>query len=753
MCNGGVAWEIDCTPPPRGRLMLYVPGPVRQVFTLLALWGLAAPAHAQDERPLMSVARRQGAIRIDGVLDEAAWASADVGDSFVERLPVPGAVPPVRTEVRVLVDSTSIYVGVTSYLAPGEVPRALELTRDSYRIWDDDAVTVKLDVRRDRRSTVGFAVNPAGTQIDFIALDNGRVFLRQVDSVWESATSVRDDAWIAEFRIPAAALRLPPGGDHRVFGFNVSRDHNARQATYDWSHLPPEFGAASALHYGDIELETPIGGGRPLIVNPYLSLAWPAPSAWGPLPLEPKAGGELRLRLTDDVWGELTLSTDFAEVDLDSQVVNLDRFPLFFPERRPFFLTGLDVFTFGALEEAQLFFTRRIGLDADANPVPIYGGIKLYGREGFLSFGILDVMTAAADGTPAANWGVARVRANIGDASYVGVLFGSRANVSGREFFFDTVEPDPHWTVGVDGLVRALDGDRLELRGFGAFTATEGLEPTEGFAGRAEIRWRGENWTPSASGLFIQEGFDPELGFVRRPAIFQANAVVPWISRAPADGLRSFWVSSSGRVETSDDFEELLRLSGGWAVGLVTTDRWSFSANGNYVQDVVREPFDLVPDLSIEPGQYRGVSMNANVASPNGRNPVVSLTVGANNAFFGGASYRGILSFAAAFGPHFRTSIGAVGALLDFPERDLIPTLAINSVFSVTPSPWVLVDLVGQLNSVAERFIAMLRVRWRYLPGSDLFLVYREALDYSGPEVQSERRVTLKVSYRYDTML
>ncbi len=725
--------------------------------TLLAAMLHACPASAQPaERRTLAATRRRGPIAIDGALDEADWARARVGADFVERLPRPGATPPVRTEVRVLVDPQALYVAVTSFLAEGETPRALELTRDSSRVWSDDAVTVKLDVRQDRRSTVGFAVNPAGARVDFVALDNGRSFRREVDMVWDVATRVHEDRWIAEFRIPVAALRLPPGREGQIFGFNVTRDHNARLATYDWSHLPPEFGAMSALHYGDLSDVEELGGGRPFIVTPYV-LASAAgqddlTAMTGDLAVDLglKAGGELRLRLADDVWGELTALTDFAEVDLDSQVVNLDRFPLFFPERRPFFLTGLDVFEFGALGEAQLFFSRRIGLDAAARPVPIYGGIKAYGREGFLSFGVLDVATEATVDQPGANYGVARVRANLGDASYIGALFGSRAFISDRDGFFGDLDPEPHWTAGLDGLVRALDG-RLEINGFGAFTAREGTDAAEGLAGRAEVRWRGEQWMPSASVLYIQDGFAPELGFVRRPAILQGNAEIPWVTRNPAPGIRDIRLAASGRVEASDLADELLRLSGGWNAGLTLQDGHELLADASYIHDVVREPFDLVGDVTIAPGEYRGAIMRAQFNSSSVRNPVVGVSVSAQNGFFGGFAYRGEASLAASIGPHFRTSIEAAGALLDLPGRDLIPTLAVNSVFSITPSPWVVLDLVGQLNTVSERVIGMARLRWRYLPGSDLFLVYREQLDY-GDEV-TERRVTLKLSYRYDVLL
>lgn len=687
---------------------------------------------------------------IDGRLDEEDWSAAPVGRPFVERVPRPGALPPVATEVRVLHDRDAIYVAVTSYLEEGEVPRALELTRDSSRIWSDDAITLKFDVRHDRRSTVGFAVNPAGAQIDFLALDNGNVFRLEYDAVWEAAARTEGDRWTAEFRIPAAALGLPPGFDGRLLGFNVTRDHNARQATYDWSHLPPEFGAMSALHYGDLAGAEDVGGGTPFVLNPYALLEVPGRPAWD-IPFELRAGGEARLRLAGDTWGELTLVTDFAEVDNDAQIVNLDRFPLFLPERRPFFLNGLDVFAFGSEGQAQLFFTRRIGLDEAANPVPILGGLKVYGRQDPVRFGVLNVVTAATDGQPAANWGVARMRVNVGEASYLGAMIASRAFLPDDLFApGPSYAAEPHLSVGLDGLVRAFDR-RLEASAFAAFTYRDGPQGSEGLAGEAVVRWRGEQWMPVASVLYLQEGLRPELGFVRRPSIVRGAADVPWVARNVAPGLRTLTLTGNGRLELEEDLSRVLRASGGYLVDVETEGRWRVFAGSDYVEDVVRQPFDLLPDLEVAAGTYRGVATILGARSPSERNPEASVTLRVSNAFFGGVSYQADVDGAAAFGRHLRMSVGAVGTLLDFPERSLTPTLALNATVTVTPNALVVLDLVGQVNSVGEVFLGLARLRWRYLPGSDLFVVYRTTWSFVTRSV--DQTVTVKVAYRADVLL
>lgn len=169
----------------------------------LARWVLAVttccPRPSTAEPSLEALRVEDGAIAADGRLDEPAWARAPVGGGFVERSPRSGAVPPVATEVRVLHDHEALYVGVTMSLLPGETPRALEMTRDDTEIWSDDAVTIKFDVQRDRRSTVGFAVNAAGAQIDFVALDSGRSFRLEYDALWECGTTTTlREPWTSE---------------------------------------------------------------------------------------------------------------------------------------------------------------------------------------------------------------------------------------------------------------------------------------------------------------------------------------------------------------------------------------------------------------------------------------------------------------------------------------------------------------------------------------------------------------------------
>jgi len=741
-----------------------------------SLW--AAGVHAQERtdvvdshdphRPEPTVEARSTLgehVTIDGVFDEPAWGRAPFADGFRERVPHPDRTPPVETRFRVLFDDGALYFALEMMLAPGQAPRAIERTRDGTDLYSDDAVTLKIDARHDRRTTVGFSLNPAGTQLDYLAIDNGRVFRREFDTVWESSVRVLDDRWVAEVRIPAVALGLSDvagasadggaEGAERVIGLNVSRDHAARIATYDWSRMPPEFGPWSALHYGEIHGVTGLGGGTPINATPYVLLEHRSTPGDGTTPegLRFAAGGEAQLRLFDDTWLEATALTDFAQVDLDDALVNLDRFPLFYPERRPFFLSGLDVFDFGVAGIAQPFYSRRIGLDARARPVPVLGGLKLYGREGPVSFGLLDVMTDEGGGEANALAGRVRVRLDDG-ASYVGAIVVARQPILGGGARTD--ETANHTTVGADALVRTLDR-RLELAAFVFGTSRDGpdadpADTGEGLAAYAGVRYLGEWAQPRAYFLYQDEGLAPTLGFVRRRGAPRALVEVPLVARPRGFFLRRLTLITTGIVETSAAFDRVLTMTGSMSLDLESHDGWDLVAAGSYVEDTVQRDFEPVPGVTVLAGTYRGAQLSASLSAPDNFNPYFYASYGVSNAYFGGLRHNGYAQLAWSPIPEIRLVATADVYRVELRGYQGFWTYALNGLVRVTPTTALQADLVARVDAESRTAIGMLRVRWRFAPGSDLFLVWREDMVYE-PVLTSQRTLTLKVSYRIDGLL
>lgn len=726
---------------------------VRAVAAVGLLWLFCAHSYAQNV--VHATHRGPHEATIDGVLDEPFWQEGEWSTGFTERRPLAGATPPVATRFKVRFDSDALYIAVVSELLPGEQPRALEMSRDSFRIFDDEAITVKIDVRRDRRTTLGFALNPAGQQLDYIAVDNGQIFRRELDSVWESGTHVHDDRWVAEYRIPVAALALPATDGQRIVGFNITRDHNARRATYDWAALPLEFGAFSALHYGELRGLEGMSGGRPLTLIPYVIGGWlnqdesrpPRGSPWTAL-----AGGEARMRIGEDSWAELTVLTDFAQVDLDDPAFNLDRFPLFFAERRPFFLNGIDVFSFGVAEQAQPFFTRRIGLDANRDPIPLLGGLKLYGRvrtgeSQSISYGLLDVVSGGDlyGNSPLTNDAVARLRYNLGEGSYVGVLStvrtlrGQRSDVS----------------AGADFSARA---GRLQIDGFVAGTFNEPSDDEDsrdvarGAAARVAMRWRGQAFRPSASVLWVGEEFRPAVGFVRRRDVLRSDATLYYQHRTPRYGLEAVDLYVRGRQELDGDGRGNLGRSADAEIGLGWVKGAYLYTRAGYINDVVREPFEL-GGRTIAAGSYDGVRVLAGIRRSSNRNPAFSLDYQGQSGFFGGIRQQLDGSASLSLTRHLRLAGSGSVSFINLPDQDELRAGSASLSATVAPSTQLQADLAWQVNTLDKSYVTLARLRWRWWPGSDIFFVFRERRSYADASEPIERSVWLKLTYRVDALL
>lgn len=702
---------------------------------------LKDPRAHLGERTLSAV-KRTSEVVIDGVLSEPAWRNASESVGFVERVPQPGARPPVETSVRVLYDNDALYVGVRLNYDPTEPPVAWELRRDNGSLWSDDAITLKIDPRGDKRTTLGFALNVAGAYLDLIALDNGRSFLTEYDMVWEGATSLDDKAWYAEYRIPYAALAFEAGDMNPEPGIALSRDHPARQATDDWTLLPPEFGPASAMHYGTLKGLSDVDGGRPITMMPYLSLSsLDASRPIGGLTLgelgASRIGGEVRANLGEGVWAELSALTDFAQVDLDNALINLTRFPLFYPERRPFFLNGADVFTFGT-SAAQPFFSRRIGLTNEGDEVPIYGGVKLYSRAGKVRYGVMSTVSglspanALQDLAGLESATIGRTRLEINDG-YFGLIMTHIQHQGDSD-------SDEMWETGygLDANQRFFN-KRLEINGTytGLLNSDDSDESSMlPASGRAEVLWRGAEYQSRLSYLYVDESYLPKLGFVRRANISLFTAGVDRVFYRPLS-LNRISLGVISTMSWDAAFSSALDRDVATSLLIKTLKGWIFDAMLGYSdRAVVRDDFQL-SEIDIPVGHYLGPGGYIGFSSPSaGSRWNFGAAYVYDGAFFGGVNHTLTPSLRLSLSRHLRLTTDysyshftlpkAQGATINSTDNLFQGSEhAVNGGIVISPNVNTQIDLVGQLNTQADQWLGLARLRWRWLPGSDLFLVYR----------------------------
>src|SRR5882762_11162535 len=390
-------------------------------LTLLAAsYLITQPAVAQ--RTTIRATAIPTAVTLDGRLNEPFWATADSIDDFRQREPLEGSRATERTVVRVAHDADALYIAVRCYDSSMRGVRASQLRRDA-DLSSDDNVQVLIDAFDDRRSAFVFGTNPNGAMWDaqFSGVDD---LNESWNGVWEVAVSRDAAGWTAEFRIPVLALRFRTG-TNTEFGFNVRRFIRRKNEEDLWSSYGRAQGFYRLNYEGRITDLGDLHRPHDVELYPYAlgrAVAAEHDSVGGETAggyLGGKGGVDAKLAITPTLTADVTVNTDFAQVEADEQVINLTRFPFFFLEKREFFLESSGLLGYGTPGMVQLFYSRRLGLDTSGAPVPIIAGGRVYGRLGPWQLGVLDAQTGGSD---RANDAVLRVTHDLFDRSFVGAI-------------------------------------------------------------------------------------------------------------------------------------------------------------------------------------------------------------------------------------------------------------------------------------------------------------------------------------------
>ena len=683
---------------------------LRALFPLLAL---ASSGLAQrPEEPLAAlVATRE--VVIDGRLGDPLWKDAPVLDRFTQRAPDEGVPATERTEVRVVVTPRTLVVGIVCFDREASKISARQYDRDAELV-SDDWVSVAVDSYLDRRNAAVFRVNPLGTQRDALVTNEGNEE-PEWDAIWESRATVGPDGWRAELAIPLSTLRYPAGAT--AFGFNVTRMLRRRQETSSWGAWRREAGPNRISMAGTLtgfRLERRL----PLVVKPFVLTGYDhdVREAGGGTRngFRLDAGVDAKVGVTPTLVLDATVRTDFAQVEADTQRVNLTRFPIFFPEKREFFLERIGFTRFGQREFGEVFYSRRIGLSPDGEPIPIVGGARLTGNVGRTEVGVIAIRQDDAFGLPETDFYVARVRHPLGARSSFGAIFTDR----------EGGPPGKEWNraAGVD-----LDWKPTETLAFTAFWATtrdpQGKPDTDGW--RVSGQFDDGAWSLYSSLKRYDEDFDPGIGFVPRTGI--TNAFGRAARRFyPKGGLVREW-EIGGEVDYFEDME-------GDPVGREL--RLELRAEGRDASFLEAEPFSNEWDRLDEPFEIR-----PGIVVPAGefRNRRHSLELGSSPAAVFSAS--GGVEWGTFYGGRRETWSGALSwrpnahLLVDLSEdyNDVrLPDGSFSTSLLGLRGTWnfsraLLASAFVQVNTASDLTSVNARVRWMWRPGSDVYLVFNRA--------------------------
>lgn len=719
---------------------------MRLPFTVVLLVLGQLSLSGQENRPKIVAGFTQSDVTVDGNLDEGFWKDTAVLPKLLTVVPVEGGQPSQQTEVKVVANQRFLVFGIECRDDPLQITNFSKLRDTDFR--NEDYVRLIIDPFQDGQSGYIFMVNPNGARYDALVSNRGESESKDWDGIWEAGTRIHEKGWTAEIKIPIQSINFKKG--LQEWAFNFERNIQRNQEIIRWANVSRDQWFTQTSRAGLITELPKFNYGVGLNVTPSLIGNW---TSVRDTDTEFKFDPSLTAsqRLSSNAVLTATFNTDFAETEVDSRQTNLTRFPLFFPEKRAFFLEGSDIFEFGFGLRRDIipFFSRRIGL-AEGSPIPIIAGGKINGRTGKTSYGGLVMHTNTAtltdDGSvvtiPKSTMGVVRVKHNVLKESSVGLIASvgdplgrSNASTSGLDFTYQTTRlgGNKNFLVGIWGLYN----EREELTG-------------DQFAYGFKIDYPNDIWDAAITYAHIGDAFDPSIGFVPRKGINKLVAGLTWAPRPEWKWVRQMRNQLFGTYITD--------LNGQWQSYRVFTAplNWRFESGERFEFNVVPTgefldvPFQITDAVTIPAGPYEFLRyrFEGDIAAKRKLNGRLSWWFG---PFYEGRlqEYQVQLNWVPSTILTFElTGTHNVARL---PFGDFEQTLAgLRIRFNATPD--LQVNAFLQYDTESDSFGVNSRIHWIFHPQGEFFLVFNNSTVYNDLNnrfAQESAQLIAKIRYTF----
>ena len=682
-------------------------------------------------------------VTFDGAVDEAMYRVTEPFTDFVQQEPNEGALATERTEAWIFFDEKYIYVAAKLYETHPEHRVANDMRRDAQNLYNNDHLAVMFDTFNDHRNAYGFSTNRLGALFDFYATNEQPS--SNWNGLWESRARDFDGGWSVEMRIPFRSIRVKDQSE--VWGVNLRRMVRWKNETSFLSAVPRSWGrralnkVSNAATLLDI---VPPTAGLNLDVKPYTLGSLLTNRSATPAIANKRdgnAGADLKWGITPLIVADLTYRTDFAQVEDDDSQVNLTRFSLFFPEKREFFLEGQDAFAFGGAGGGSgagpgggfnstgvgnttdlspiLFYSRRIGLAGTAI-APIVGGVRVLGRTGGWQLGALSMRTeeTPSGSAPPTTFSVLRLNREIGRRSRIGLMATSR----------DPMADTSNVVGGVDAQINFRDD--IFLTGFAARSQTAGNTGDES-SYRGKFDLNADRYGLVLEHLFVGNGFDPGVGFLRRSA-FRRSVALARLSPRPANlkAVRRFtYQGSADHITDSIGRAQSQEFKGAFITELSNGD--VFNTEVSRAFERLDRPFTVARGVTIPVGSYRYNVARATYTMGTQR-PVSGALVLARGSFYDGTlselTWRGRVDVTPQLVAEPTVSFNRIDGPFGRGETNLV-----GSRLTYTVSPRMFAATLVQYQSRTRSISTNVRLRWEYSPGSELFIVYSDGRLTSAP--------------------
>ena len=755
------------------------PRAVRNSLLAVALLGAPAslafsqttvqPTATHEQVRTAQAARVDRSPQLDGTLDDALWQLATPIDNFLQREPFEGQTPTEQTEVRILYSRHEVYFGIRCFDSDPTGIVATELRRDVSQELDD-YFEIVVDSAHNRRNAYVFQINPLGTQRDALITEEQRTDSGTGDGdpgwdgVWTSEARISAQGWTATIAIPFSTLNFMQSRDV-TWGINFKRFIRRKNEEDLWSAWRRVDGAWRISQAGDLQGISNIGSGRLFIVKPYglTGFSHFPPSAAGtgftPGTSALYTGGvDVKLGIRSNLVANLTVNTDFADADVDTQQFNLTPYKLFFPEKRQFFLENAGVFDFSLGGDTDsLFFSRQIGIDpVTGQEVPINGGAKVTGALGKVELGIMDVNTRESGPNPSANFAVVRVKRALWGGSYIGAMGIDKRSGNPQDAF--------NQTEGVD--TRLVFFKDLAVHAFAAQSRSPGVSSGQtDFGGSFHYQ---SNWLDLIGDhRKIGPHFNPEVGFLERQDCICDYLDANFKVRPAIEGVRE--LNFEGFIFHAPDTHHVLQ-----------TQEWQNTfrielQNGSYSDDDIVDvftqrlltPFNIYKNVSIPVGEYHWTRHQLTYGSPQDRRLTVSFFERFGTYYNGNlnearvrATYRASERLSFNFAEQWNRF--RLGATTDPTGTTVLPPNAgdFSVVFgsfqtNYSFSRFLTLSTLLQMDTANTQAVsANIRLRWNYRPDSDLYVIYTAGQRFASlvaenPPQYYENRFVIKVTYSW----
>jgi hypothetical protein len=721
-----------------------------------------------DGKRNITAIRTETPLKIDGLLNEPVWDTAQFQGGFLQREPEDGAPASEKTEVGFLCDEKNLYIGVKCYDSEADKIIAREMRRDAI-VDDDDYFEMVLDSYHDHRTGYYFITNPHGIKRDAVLANEGKDYNPSWDGVWLCSAKIMDDGWFVEIAIPWKTLRFKEQ-ESSLWGVNFARMIRRKNEHVYWQLIPRDFGRGGALfrlsEAGSLQGIANAKMGGNLELRPYFLGGIEndkgtnfKTDSLGDL------GLDVKVAITANLAMDLTVNTDFAQVEADQEQVNLTRFSLYFPEKREFFLEGAELFSFGGGgrnrwhrgdSDMDLYYSRRIGL-VDGQEARILGGAKIVGKTGKFQIGIMNILTDDVtiqneDETTkvnSTNFSVIRFRRDILQRGTIGIMFLNKEELHSTNF---------NRSLGFDGHLPL--SRYFTLAGY--FAATFGSEETDdgqivdmnkqNLAGNINLSYASDLWQASASYQDVGANFNPEIGFIRRTDFRLGSASIEYSPRPRESSvIRKFGYQLSGKYRSDHDNRMLdNNIDASFSIELQNSAR--FNANIQRESEFVDYDWEVREGFLIPKGTYTGYSYSIGADSDKSR-PIAGGIDIDYGSYYTGRQLRFGLNSTITNIRRLRMELNYNHSFVNLPEGSFhTNTLGLRTFYFFSTKLYLKAYVQWNddkyYNEGREKTVSDILLRWIYSPACNLYLVYNDGrLIGPGNNEIVNRTLMIKVTY------